>query len=373
MRFHVVIYFIIVVYLFAGCQKDEPISLINNPEIKDTTNVNGFKPTPYLIQVPFGLPAFPTQVLNPLTLEGVELGRKLFYDKLLSRTQTQSCGSCHDPMFAFTDHGKQFSTGVGGQVGFRNSMPIFNLAYVELYAKTNHRFFWDGATPTLEDQALAPITNPIEMDETLPNVLNKLQTHPQYPSLFKKAFGRDSITTKMLMQAIAQFERSILTGNTRFNMLMVLGVENIGNLLTPAEKRGYEVFRLEEKGDCFHCHNLGTLTLTTDNSFRHNGHSSADKGLGGITNNPDDNGKFRVPSLYNLIYTAPYMHDGRFKTLEEVVEFYNSGVVRMPPTDPVLVKHPNGLELTDQEKSDLVAFLKTMTDTTLANNPNFKP
>lgn len=364
---------IIIIALVFGCQKDDQVLLQNKPEEVDTSINQEFKPTPYFVQVPLGLPAFPAQLTNPLTVEGVELGRKLFYDKLLSRTQTQSCGSCHDLKFALTDHGKQFSTGVGGQVGFRNSMPIFNLAYVEKYAKTNHRFFWDGATPTLEDQALAPITNPIEMDETIPNVLMKLQNHPEYPSLFKKAFGKDSITTKMLMQAIAQFERTILSGNTRFNMLMILGVENVGDLLTPQEKRGFDIFRLEEKGDCFHCHNLGTFTLTTDNSFRHNGHRTPDRGLGAITNNTDDDGKFRVPGLYNLVFTAPYMHDGRFKTLEEVVEFYNSGIVRQAPTDPVLVKHPNGLELTESEKADLVAFLKTLTDSSLIHNQNYLP
>lgn len=348
-----------------SCEK-EPIVVAPNPI--DTTGKDSFKTTPYYFSIPFGLPTFPEQLLNPITVEGVTLGRKLFYDKILSRNQTLSCGSCHNQLFGFTDNGKQFSLGVDGQVGVRNAMPLFNLAYVEKYARSKHRFFWDGSSTTIEDQVLGPITNPIEMDEKIPNVLAKLQAHPLYPQLFKKAFGSDSIVTQNLMFAIAQFERTIVSGGTRYDYYRLAGMEEI---LTPQEKRGLEVFSAETKGDCFHCHAIGPLT--TDFSFRHNGHTSTDKGLGAITNNPEDNGKFRVPSLSNLIFTAPYMHDGRFKTLEEVVEFYNSGALRTAPADPVLTKHLNGLELTEAEKSDLVAFLKTMTDTTLSNNPHYKP
>jgi len=363
----ILVIYSLLVFAIVSCQKDEPVLPIARPPIETPIDTIGtFKATPYFIQVPFSLPAFPEQILNPLTVEGVSLGRKLFFDKILSRGEKQSCGSCHNQLFGFTDNGRQFSLGGDGQVGLRNSMPLFNLAYVEKFAKTNHRFFWDGSIPDLENHVLAPITNPLEMDETLPNVINKLRNSPIYPALFKKAFGSDSITTKMLMHAIAQFERTILSGGNRFDYYRA-GLET----LSPQEKRGLDVFLSEEKGDCFHCHAVGPLT--TDFSFRHNGHQTPDRGLGAITNNSEDNGKFRVASLSNLVFTAPYMHDGRLNTLEEVVEFYNSGAIRVPPADPVITKHSNGLQLTTEEKADLVAFLKTMTDTALVTNVNFKP
>ncbi|MCU0441019.1 MAG: cytochrome-c peroxidase [Bacteroidia bacterium] len=357
--------FVILFLLLHGCTKDDAI-IANLPPQPDTGST--FKPTPYLLEIPFGLPPLPLQPNNPLTVEGVELGRKLFFDKILSRDLTQSCGSCHNQLFGFTDNGKRFSMGITGAVGVRNSMPLFNLAWVEQFARTNHRFFWDGGATNLESQAIDPIINPIEMDDSLPNVLNKLRNHPQYPAMFKKAFGSDSITTAMLMKALAQFERTIVSGGTRFDYYR-RGFND--EALTPQEKRGFDLYVREDKADCFHCHSVGPFM--SDFSFRHNGHQSTDVGLGRITNNPEDNGKFRVPSLRNLVFTAPYMHDGRFATLEEVVEFYNSGAIRTAPADPVLTKHPHGLELTEAEKADLVAFLKTMTDSTLLTNQKYFP
>jgi cytochrome c peroxidase len=367
-RFNIL--YVVCILLLVACQKDPEVLLpvSNNPvDSTDTTTV--YRPTPYYVELPLGFPEMPIPADNPLTVEGVALGRKLFYDKLLSQNQTQSCGSCHGQTFGFTDANKQFSIGVTGQIGERNSMPIFNLAWVEKFAKTNHKFFWDGGATSLENQVLGPITNPIEMNETLKNVLQKLQSHPQYPGLFKKAFGTDSITTRLLMFAIAQFERTIVSGNTRFDYFRMFGDQT---MLTPQEKRGFDLFMAEEKADCFHCHNPNSI-FSTDFLFHHNGHQSSDKGLGRITGNTEDNGKFRTPSLRNLVFTAPYMHDGRFSTLEEVVEFYNSGAIRVYPADPFITKHPNGLGLTTEEKQDLVAFLKTMTDSTLLTNPNYKP
>lgn len=356
-----------------GCKKDDEVNHQNGTtSVVPTDTTKPFTTTPYLVQIPLGLPLdypVPSPLDNPLTVEGVELGRKLFHDKLLSKNEVQSCASCHNQLFGFTDDAKQFSLGASSQKGTRNSMPLFNLAYIEKFAKTDHRFFWDGGAKNMESQVLGPITNPLEMEETLTNVIQKLQNHPQYPGLFKKAFGSDSITTAMLMKAIAQFERTIVSGETRFDYFKLFGDES---KLTAQEKRGFLLFNDETKADCFHCHNLSGAFMS-DFLFHHNGHQSSDPGLGHITNNPEDNGKFRTPTLRNLVFTPPYMHDGRFATLEEVVEFYNSGAIRSYPADPFITKHTNGLGLTTEEKADLVAFLKTMTDSSLLINPLYKP
>lgn len=354
------------IFLWAGCQQDPEIVVTPDTPV-DTTSE--YKPTPYHVEVPVGFTPMPVPDNNPLTVEGVALGKKLFYDKILSQNQTQSCASCHNQAFGFTDNGKQFSSGIFGQKGERNAMPLFNLAWVERYAVDNHRFFWDGGAATLEDQVIGPITNPIEMNETLKNVIKKLQADPVYPGMFKKAFGTDSITTRLMMFAIAQFERTIVSGNTRFDYFKMYVDPSY---LTEQERRGFDVFMDEEKGDCFHCHNPNGF-LATDSKFHHNGHQSQDKGLGRITGKPEDNGKFRSATIRNLVFTAPYMHDGRFQTLEEVVEFYDHEAIRVAPADEFIIKHPNGLQLTTQEKADLVAFLKTLTDSTVITNPAFQP
>lgn len=344
-----------------GCRKDDDVKdqVIPTPTPEDTSKP--YIPTPFVLQLPIGFPSLPSKLENPLTVEGVELGRKLFHDKRLSADNTQSCASCHNQLFAFTDNGKQFSQGITWALGTRNSMPLFNLGWVEVFARTNHRFFWDGGAATLEDQSIAPIVNPDEMNETLPNVLTKLRQDSLYPLLFKRAFGSDTITTKRLMYAIAQFERTLISGNTRFDYFRVF---QDNARLTMQERRGFELFNDSLKGDCFHCHNLSGA-FSSDFLFHHNGHQSSDPGLARVSNNPEDQGKFRTPTLRNLLFTAPYMHDGRLATLEDVVEFYNSGAIRTAPADPFITKHKNGLGLTSQEKEDLVAFLKTLTDSTI--------
>jgi cytochrome c peroxidase len=363
------LFYVLLLFLIVACKKDTevlPVVPIIPGQPVDTTKP--YIPTPYFVKLPLGLTEFPYSIDNPLTVEGVELGRKLFHDKMLSLDETQSCASCHNQLNGFTDNGNQFSTGITGAVGTRNSMPLFNLAWVEKFAKTTNRFFWDGGSISLEHQSLDPITNPIEMAESLLNVLSKLQQDSVYPSLFKKAFGTDSITTKLLSQAIAQFERTIVSGSTRFDKYRLFLQPAY---LTAQELRGLALFNTEEKADCFHCHNVSG-SYSTDFLFHNNGHQSTDLGLARITNNAEDNGKFRTPTLRNLQLTAPYMHDGRLKTLEEVVEFYNSGAIRNFPADPFITKHPNGLQLTSEEKADLVAFLKCMTDSTLITNPDYK-
>ncbi len=318
------------------------------------------KATPYIIDIPKGFPVMPIPNENPLTVEGVNLGKLLFYDTRLSGDNSQSCATCHFAPSSFSDS-SQFSTGINGAIGNRNAMAIVNLGY-------SQHFFWDGRDESLEDQALKPVVNPIEMNTTWPLVLNKLNFDTYYREQFKIAFGVDVIDSFDVAKAIAQFERTMISGNSKFD-------QNLnGNIpLSDSETRGLVIFNTE-KGDCFHCH--GTILLQGF-EFENNGVQQVmeDIGRGGVTNLSTDIGKFKPPTLRNIELSSPYMHDGRFKTLEEVVEFYNSGVNQSSPNiSPLMLKanRPNGdLNLTIQDKADLVAFLKTLTDSDFISNPDF--
>ncbi|MEY4595415.1 MAG: hypothetical protein RIQ47_1825 [Bacteroidota bacterium] len=315
-------------------------------------------PTPYPLVIPASLPGFPIPNDNPLTVEGVELGRKLFYDPILSGNNTQSCGSCHNQGDGFTDHQLQYSTGIDGISGDRNSMPLFNIGYAR-------DFFWDGGATTLESQAVAPIVNPIEMHEDIVNALGELSSHPEYPALFKKAFSTDSITISLVMKAIAQFERTLLSGNSKYDRY-VRGQAT----LTPQEQNGLTVYRAAAKGDCTHCHTLGGTF--TDFGYRNTGLDSiaADSGRARITLNPLDLGRFKTPTLRNISVTAPYMHDGRFATLQEVLDHYNTGFHYPVNLDPNLRAAVKG-RMSAQEMADLIAFLETLTDTDFLTNPAY--
>ncbi len=307
-------------------------------------------------------PIIPTN--NPQTVEGVALGRKLFYDPILSGDGTQSCASCHSPQNAFTDS-DQFSTGIDGLLGTRNSMPIFNMAW-----NYDENFFWDGRAFSIENQAMQPVINPIEMHNTWPNAVQNLRASSEYPALFKAAFGSDQIMPPRVIQAIAQFERTLISANSKFDKYLT----NQGTL-TPSELNGFSVFMDESKGDCFHCHGSDRNPLWTDNIFHNNGldTSFSDLGLGEITGDPADNGKFKSPSLRNLAFTAPYMHDGRFATLDEVINHYSEGLVNSPTIDPLMKNlATGGAQLTAADKADLKAFLLSLSDTEFINNPNFQ-
>lgn len=335
------------------------------PEEDDRITTN-YTLTPYDLKIPADFPPMDQiPADNPTTVEGVQLGKKLFFDPILSGNNSQSCGSCHNQAFGFTDNGKPFSTGIDGSVGTRNSMPLINLGWSRF-------LFWDGRDASLEEQAKEPVTNPIEMHDTWPNALQELRQDGSYPELFKRAFGIEAteIDSEHVAMAIAQFERTLISGNSRFDQ------KQRGELsFTPQERLGESIF-FTEKGDCFHCH--GTV-LFTDNVFHNNGlqETIIDKGLGGVTGNPNDDGLMKSPTLRNIAVTGPYMHDGRFETLEEVVEFYNSGVHQNSPNIDVLMlkaNRPNGqLNLTPDEKAALVAFLHTLTDSTFLSNPEFAP
>jgi cytochrome c peroxidase len=330
-------------FLFTSCEK-EPTT------------------TPYNFQVPVGFiqPNIPAN--NPMTVEGVELGRKLFYDPILSKNDAQACADCHTQTYGFTDDGLQFSIGVDGDVGNRNSMAIINLAW-------GTSFFWDGRSVDLEHQVFGPVTNPLEMNTTWPEVEAKLNANANYKALFKTAFNIDQIDSVHVSKAIAQFLRSIVSGNSKFDKFVRSEVS-----LTPSELNGLTIYNTEQ-GDCFHCHTLSN-GLATDNSFKNNAldddASMTDLGRMAVTGLASDKGKFKVPTLRNIELTAPYMHDGRFATLEEVVNHYDMGGVPSSTVDP-LMKHTSGsanpgLNLSAQDKLDLIAFLKTLTDQDFVNN-----
>lgn len=322
---------------------------------------DAFNPTPYNLVLPQGFAEMPIPADNPLTVEGVELGRKLFFEELLSQDNTQSCASCHKAEFGFTD-GERFSTGITGAVGTRNAMPLINLGW-------NQRgFFWDGRAASLELQALGPVVNPIEMNSTWPEVETKLNAHAQYPQLFKKAFNIDRIDSMHVAKALAQFMRTMISGNSKFDAWYIRHEVQ----LTESELRGFQIFN-SEVGDCFHCHLFGNALLT-DNLFKNNGLDTQFPDLGHelVTGLASDRAKFRTPTLRNLEFTAPYMHDGRFWTIEEVIDHYSEHVLVSPTLDPLMeLVGFGGAHLTQQQKDDLIAFLRTMSDQSFISNPAF--
>lgn len=317
-----------------------------------------YKTTPYTLSIPSSLPSMQIPADNPLTVEGVALGRKLFYDPILSANGKQACASCHRQSYAFTDSTLAFSVGVDNLEGVRNAMPLFNLGFQK-------KFFWDGGAADLESQVIGPIQNPLEMHETLPNVLQKLQNNSEYPNLFYKAFGTDQITIPMLMKAIAQFERTLISGNSKYDKYKRGEVT-----LTPQEMNGLALYQNDKKGDCIHCHTLGSTF--SDFEFRNTGLDSiyTDPGRYKITLKAADSGKFKTPSLRNIAVTAPYMHDGRFKTLQECLDHYNTGFHYASNLDGSLQIAVKG-RMSNQDMIDIIAFLKTLTDTSFLNNPNF--
>ena len=344
------------VFLFLGISLLTISSCVHDPVIIESTP----DATPYYLDIPRGFPPMDIPLDNPMTVEGVALGRKLFYDTQLSGDNTQSCASCHQTEASYSDSNR-FSTGIDGSVGDRNAMAVVNLGYA-------FSLFWDGRSATLEEQALEPVVNPIEMKAKWPEVLDILNADPQYREEFKIAFNVDVIDSLDVAKAIAQFERTMLSGNSKYDKYIRGEV-----FLTESEIRGKDIYN-DETADCFHCH--GT-SLFSGFIYENNGvqQTMVDHGLGNITGLSTDIGKFKPPTLRNIELTAPYMHDGRFNTLEEVVEFYNSGVNQSSPNiSPVMLKanRPGGnLNLTTQQKADLVAFLKTLTDYDYVNNPEF--
>ena len=315
---------------------------------------------PYELQITQRFPKPPLPADNPLTEQGVALGRRLFEDKRLSFNNTQSCASCHDAAKAFSDP-RRFSIGANGDTGKRNAMALFNLAW-------HGPMFWDGRAISLRQQVLMPVQDAHEMNEAPEHAVAKLSADPQMVAAFEQAFGQGGITVERLAKALEQHLLTLISQDSRFDR----AVRKVATL-NDEEKLGLQLFVTEfdpKRGlrgaDCFHCHGG---TLFSDHQFHNNGLALAadDIGREAVTHDPADRGKFKAPSLRNIALTAPYMHDGRFATLEEVIEHYSSGTQRSPTLDPNLAKHPEaGLQLTAEEKHALVAFLKTLTDETLA-------
>jgi cytochrome c peroxidase len=315
--------------------------------------------TPYTLNIPPGLPPMMVPPNNPMTVEGVALGKMLFFDPILSGDNTQSCASCHRQEYSFSDSTVRFSIGIDKLPGTRNAMPLVNLGYQK-------QFFWDGGAADLETQVIGPIQNPVEMHENLANAIAELNAHPQYPALFKKVFGGDKITTVMLMKAVAQFERTLISGNSKFDK-----VKRGLAVFTAEEQRGLDLFTDMQKGDCAHCHVLGSTF--SDFEYRSTGLDSipVDSGRGKITHLASDMGKFKTPSLRNIALTGPYMHDGRFATLEECIQHYNTGFRYTENLDPNLEKIKKN-RLNPAEIQDIIAFLNTLTDMEFINNPAFR-
>lgn len=330
-----------------------------------------------------------TPANNPTTNDGATLGRVLFYDTTLSANETIACASCHQQAHGFTDSEK-FSKGFDGGLTGRNSMSLTNVRFYR-----NGRFFWDERAATLEDQVLMPIQNEVEMGLTLEELVSRVKGKTYYPDLFKKAFGDAEINSERISRALAQFVRSIVSYRSRYDD----GLAQAGAVgaqfpnFTAQENQGKALF-LGPAG-CARCHldagppppppappgppaNQAVFYINAAvNNGIDNGAPTDDLGTGAITGNPQDDGRFKSPSLNNIALTAPYMHDGRFKTLEEVVEHYNSGVKMHPNLDPRLVEPnvmppmPRRLNLTPEQSAALVAFLHTLTDESVIEEPMF--
>ena len=328
-------------------------------------------PTPYELRYPayFGHRTNLTDD-NPLTIEGVALGRKLFYEKQLSANNTLSCATCHQQAHAFTD-GRKFSLGVDGTPTRRNSMTLANILWVQ-------NFFWDGRATSLEAQAVTPLTDPHEMGQSLERSLEKILTDPAYPPLFMAAFNTSQPTSTDLIKALTQFERTLISANAPYDKYIRGEYQ-----LTASQRRGLDLFfgntnflpvasGMRSAG-CGNCHG-GPRTF--NETYHNNGLDQApkDSGREAVTHMAYDRGRFRVVTLRNIALTAPYMHDGRFATLDEVIDHYSEHLQPSPTLSPSLkdtTNTPINLHLTQQEKSDLLAFLHTLTDSTFITDPRF--
>lgn len=310
-------------------------------------------PKGYPITLPRHVPIPPLPSDNPILISRVALGNKLFHDPRLSRNNTISCASCHQGKLL--NDSRRFSAGIDGKHHNRHTMPLFNLAW-------KSSFFWDGRVTSLREQVLLPIEDHLEMDESLENVIQKIKDDSSYASLFTSAFGSGEINSTNIGLSLENFLLTRISLDSKFDQSVQGKVA-----LSPEEKRGFELFFTESEprlgkygADCFHCHGGA---LFSDHQFHNNGLlQTDDRGLGKVTGKASDRYKFSTPSLRNIALTAPYMHDGRFKTLEEVIDHYNGDFMLSSTLDPHIAKHPDGLNLSEYDKKALIAFLKTLSD-----------
>lgn len=322
-------------FLLASCSNDdyEPI-LFDNPELS--------------LNIPDGFPELNNSFYtNQPTKYGVALGEKLFHEKRFSADNTISCASCHIQSNAFADHNPQ-AIGIEGRIGLRNTPPIQNLAFMKFYN-------WDGSKLQLENQSIVPIITHEEMDSSILEVIGKIQNDALYKDLFKKTFGDEKITPERIYKSIAQYEYTLISANNKYDRVM----RNKSETFTESEVKGYEIFQQK----CANCH---SGELFTDQSFRNIGFpinmNTSEAGRARVTGNPEDFMSFRVPSLRNVEYTAPYGSFGQFATLKEVLNYFDNGVLSADNLDPIFKENGNRIPLTEDQKEYLIAFMKTLSD-----------
>ena len=329
----------------------------NDSDYQDIDEVN----EAYQLQIPTNFPELKYNFQNnPLTTKGIELGRELFYDGRLSSNNQVSCAFCHEQKDAFTHHGHDLSHGVDDKIGKRNTPAIQNLAF-------STEYFFDGASNNLEMVSISPIYNELEMNENLPSIISKIETDPKYIKLFQLAFPDQKISSQNMLKALAQFMTVMISSNSKYDKYVR---NEAGGDFTSDEKAGLALF----KQNCASCH---ATDLFTDHSFRNNGLPPNprlnDLGREEVSGNSADRYKFKVPSLRNVALTAPYMHDGRFGSLQSVLNFYDNGMVDSETIDSVLKNGSTlGISLNPKEKEQLIAFLKTLTDHDFITNAQFK-
>ncbi|MCL7762197.1 cytochrome-c peroxidase [Polaribacter sp. Z014] len=328
---------IFIILLISSCTKEdvyEPF-VFDNPEIA--------------INIPVDFPALNNSFYtNKPTKYGVELGQKLFFDKKLSANNTISCASCHIQANAFADHNAK-GIGIEGRIGLRNAPPVQNMAFMQVYN-------WEGSKSKLEDQPIVPIITPEEMDSSILEVIGKIEQDEDYINLFNKTFGDDNITGNRIFNSIAQFEYTLISANSKYDKVK----RNEGVTFTVNEEKGYQTF----KNKCSSCH---STELFTDQSYRNIGFpinpDQEETGRTRVTLELNDLMRFRVPSLRNIAYTAPYGSFGQFATLKEVLDYLDNGVLDADNLDPILKENNNQIPLTVDEKENLISFLNTLSDT----------
>lgn len=347
-RHHQLLMLGILIFLISGFSKKEPV-------------------TPYPFPKLFLFPKMPFNPDNTVSKEGAMLGRYLFYDTILSANYDMSCASCHKQEYAFSDSPNQFSNGNSNYITRRNTLPLFNLAWYPSY-------FWDGRAASIEEQIFHPVSDSTELNLDWKTAAKRIQNSDFYRPQFELVFGKTKIDSVLIAKAIAQFLRTLLSYQSKFDMALI-GKDT----LTDQEHYGFGLLSDQTKGNCLHCHPTDGSVLGTTTRFSNNGIDMywkpeffIDKGLGGITNKITDIGKFKIPSLRNVALTAPYMHDGRFQTLEEVIKFYSEGVNLSANIDPKMTNaHNGGMCLSETDQQAIIAFLYTLTDSVFITNPEF--
>lgn len=347
--------------LFYSCKQNEEIDL--NPV---------YKPTPYTISVP---PGFPTNLNipadNPMTVEGIELGRYLFYDgRLAGRTEEgkyMSCSSCHIQANSFIiGLPRPHPFGLDGTPTHHAMLPLINLVW------NPGTYGWNGSITSIEQDVLAVITDPTEFNSSIQAVEKTIGAIQGYREMFNKAFGSEEVNADRISKAIAQFVRILISADSKFDKYLRGEVQ-----LSASELNGFVLFTTEEGADCFHCHGGDGNPLFTTNLFYNNGKDSVfndSRDRFSVTGDPSDKGAYKATTLRNIELTGPYMHDGRFKTLEEVIDFYSESIIWSPNVHPLMHHaYDGGIQLTNGEKADLIAFIKTLRDETFLTNPAYSP